>query len=336
MKLMAVKTSDTNSIPPPRLIPSLVAGFNLVANNIYLILLPVLLDLFLWMGPHYRMKSLLTPWINGTLEMLASNSNNDMTRFTTSLADLWRLLLERFNLASSLITFPIGVPSIIINLSPISTPAGNPPVIEVSSISQMVVLWIGFSLLGMGLGAFYFSIVAHSASGGKLQLNIRNLAWNIWQTTLLSITLFFLAIILLIPLTLIISIFALINPMLSQIVLIILSFLGMWLIIPMVFCPHGIFMYRMGILASLMASVRLVRTTLPTTGIFLLAVVVINQGMNIIWRIPPETSWMTLIGIFGNAFITTGLLSASFVFYRTGAEWLQEMLRRSTKLDAKS
>jgi hypothetical protein len=253
-----------------------------------------------------------------------------MTRFTDSLSELWQILLERFNLASSIATFPIGVPSIITSLSPLSTPSGEAPVIELANIGQTILLWLGFSILGLGLGAIYFSSIARSAAGRGNAFTMRELAWQTWQTALLTVTLIILAIILLIPISIVVSIFALINPLLAQIVLIILSFIGMWLIIPMVFCPHGIFLYRMGILASLMSSVRLVRTTLPTTGIFLLVLVVINQGMNIIWRIPPETSWMTLIGIFGNAFITTGLLSASFVFYRTGAEWLNKMVRQTT------
>jgi hypothetical protein len=326
----------TSPITPPRLIPSLVAGFNLVASNIYLILLPIIVDLFLWMGPHYRLKTLLSPWVNSTFELLSSNSTPDMNRLTESLAEIWQILLDRFNLASSLVTFPVGVPSIVISLSPLSTPIGIAPVIEVGSLSHSILLWVVFSVLGLAFGALYFASIARSAAGGSIQFNLRDLAWQTWQTTLLTVVLFVVAFLMLIPLSIVVSVFALINPLLAQIVLLILSFLGMWLIIPMVFCPHGIFMYRMGILASLMASVRLVRLALPTTGIFLLAVVVINQGMNVIWRIPPETSWMTLIGIFGNAFITTGLLSASFVFYRTGAEWLQEILRHSTTLGAKT
>ena len=36
-------------------------GFDTIANNITIIILPVLLDLFLWLGPKLRLKTLLTP-----------------------------------------------------------------------------------------------------------------------------------------------------------------------------------------------------------------------------------------------------------------------------------
>jgi hypothetical protein len=42
---------------------------------------------------------------------------------------------------------------------------------------------------------------------------------------------------------------------------------------------------------------------------------------------------MTLIGIGGHAFITTGLLAASFIYYRDMSAWLQtvfEQLRTRT------
>ena len=36
---------------PPRIFKSILAGFNTVANHIYLIILPVLIDMVLWLGP---------------------------------------------------------------------------------------------------------------------------------------------------------------------------------------------------------------------------------------------------------------------------------------------
>ena len=43
---------------PPRLIPSLGAGFNAIANNVTLIILPILVDLILWLGPRLRVRDL--------------------------------------------------------------------------------------------------------------------------------------------------------------------------------------------------------------------------------------------------------------------------------------
>ena len=40
--------------PPPGVVGSLKAGFDVIASNISVILLPLALDLFLWLGPRLR------------------------------------------------------------------------------------------------------------------------------------------------------------------------------------------------------------------------------------------------------------------------------------------
>ena len=69
------------------------------------------------------------------------------------------------------------------------------------------------------------------------------------------------------------------------------------------------------------------RMTLPTTSLFFLSILAISEGLNILWRVPPENSWLTLIGVGGHAFITTALLAASFIYYRDADLWTQEALR---------
>jgi hypothetical protein len=55
------------------------------------------------------------------------------------------------------------------------------------------------------------------------------------------------------------------------------------------------------------------------------------MGQSLLWRTPPDTSWMTLVGIFGNAFINTALLAASFIYYRNGLSYMQAMRKLMTK-----
>ena len=93
---------------------------------------------------------------------------------------------------------------------------------------------------------------------------------------------------------------------------------------PLIFSPHGIFTFRSGVWATVMQSLQMTRATLPGTGLFLLAVVVLSQGLNMVWRLPKESSWISLIGIVGHAFITSGLLAASFVYYRDAQRFVHD------------
>ena len=47
-----------NLPPPPGVISSIKAGFDTIATHITAILLPLLLNLFLWLGPRLRMDAL--------------------------------------------------------------------------------------------------------------------------------------------------------------------------------------------------------------------------------------------------------------------------------------
>lgn len=69
------------------------------------------------------------------------------------------------------------------------------------------------------------------------------------------------------------------------------------------------------------------RMTMPTTAFFLLSILLISEGLDILWRVPPEKSWLTLLGVGGHAFITSALLAASFIYYRDADLWTQGTIR---------
>jgi hypothetical protein len=70
------------------------------------------------------------------------------------------------------------------------------------------------------------------------------------------------------------------------------------------------------------------RFTLPTSGLFVLSIFLLSTGLNYLWSVPTDDSWMLLVGIAGHAFITTALLAASFVYYRDVNVWLQTVFER--------
>ena len=71
----------------------------------------------------------------------------------------------------------------------------------------------------------------------------------------------------------------------------------------------------------------MVRYSLPNVGWFSMLVIVLSQGMDMLWHIPPTSSWMTLVGILGHAFISTSLLAASFFYYRDINLWINAALQ---------
>ena len=92
--------------------------------------------------------------------------------------------------------------------------------------------------------------------------------------------------------------------------------IGMWGLFHLFFAAHGILLYEMGVVRAALSSVALVRQYRYSAVGLLLVAVVIGLGLTTVWNMPPSNSWMRLIAIIGNAFVNTGIVAATFVYYR--------------------
>ncbi|MDO9088173.1 MAG: hypothetical protein Q7U53_18340 [Anaerolineaceae bacterium] len=319
---------DNQKLAPPRLIPTLLAGFNTVANHIGLILFPLGLDLLIWFGPQLKLEKLLTPIYTQVFQAMIAYNNPDMQQLLETSQSEMGLILGRVNLTSSLSTFPIGIPSLLSSQGISKTPLGAPTIFEMPSIGLIVLITLLFIIIGLMLGSLYLSAIAYSTSNKTEKINLQMIVKKLVKGTGLSILLVIILLVLLIPVLFTISLFSLFSPVLSQIVLLISTFILIWLLIPLIFSPHGIFTKDMGILQSILHSIKVVRAYLPGTGMFLLAAILIAQGLDLLWVAAPTDSWLTLIGITGHAFIYTALIAASFIYYQKGCEWTEELLEK--------
>ena len=59
-------------------------------------------------------------------------------------------------------------------------------------------------------------------------------------------------------------------------------------------------------------------------GLFTL-ILIISWGLGFVWNIPEADTWLLLAGIAGHAFVTTGLIAATFVFYEDRHRWWNEL-----------
>lgn len=330
-------------IRPPQLIQSLTAGFNMVTNNIALILLPIALDLLLWFGPHLRMKTLFEPLLADMFKLIRQPSMLEMRPFWDNMEKFLNLFLNQFNLVSTLSTFPIGVPAMMAAKSPLNTPLGAAPIVEIRSEVQIILLWLGLNLAGLGLGTLYFAWVAQGCSRTMVptdcgeNANTRGfagkippfrpgvLAWQAVQVLAMVIIFFLIGVVTIFPAVMVASTLIYVSPFLFQAAMFMIMFVVVWFLVPLAFSLHGIFLCGQSVINAMLTSARVVRFSLPGTGMFLLMIIVLYQGMGVLWHVPPDNSWLMLMGIFGHAFIATGLLAASFVYYRGGLAYVQAL-----------
>jgi len=315
------------TIPPPRLIASLRAGFDTVATHIGLILFPVVLDLFLWFGPHYQLKTIFQAVIRQT-SLLPRMDNAQMGDLIEASQEFWKYMADHFNLASALRTFPIGIPSLMSSRFPVDTPLGQPVFEDLGGLGGAVMGWLLFTLIGLVFGSLYFSSVSAAVANEPKALTLARDLWAAVQSIILSISWLVLLIAVTLPAIFLLSLLALVSPGIAQFATILFTIILAWVIVPLLFSPHGIFVYRQNAFLSLLTSVRLVRFILPGTGLFFLSILLLSQGLDLLWQVPPANSWFSLVGITGHAFITTALVAASFIYYRDAMRWVQDFLQR--------
>ncbi len=307
--------------PPPGIIGSLRAGFDAIASHITVILMPLALDLLLWLGPRFSMDRLAQPVLQ-QLGTLAANSGAQTDTVQAGL-DVYRQFFSEFNLLVILRTFPIGVFSLMSGRLPAQTPLGNPAVLQVDSAVVLLGLLVVLTVAGWLLGGLYFRWVA-----GLVITEAPNTGPAIVQTLLYSTIWAVLTWTLGPPLLFVMVLLFSINSLLGEAALLILAFMSLWLIVPVFFSPHGIFVKKQNAVASFIGGFQMTRFTLPATSLFVLTVVLIGIGMNVLWSVPTVDSWLALVGFLGHAFITTALLASSFVYYHDMTAWLQTVLER--------
>ncbi len=310
----------------PLMISAFTQGFNTVATHIWLILLPVGMDVLLLFGPRLRVKSLFQPVIQEMANSFSAVRSTNMADMITSMKELWGVVLDHYNLFSSLRTFPIGIPSLMASIGPLQHPLGMPFFWELDSAGNFLSLWVIMALLGLLLGSMYFSVIAQTVKGEKIRISVGEIGWQTLQSLLLTLALFTIIAFLIVPLIFILSILAMVSGFLAQLAVLFFMLILIWIITPLIFSPHGIFTSHLNVLVSILNSVRLVRFFLPGTGLFILMAILINEGLNTLWRVPDEASWLVLVGIVGHAFISTSLLASSYVYYQYGMEKMQTSL----------
>jgi len=300
-----------NSAPLPGVWQTIAAGFDLTSKHLWLAILPIILDCFLWLGPRLSGRPII--------ERLAAMMPAD-----PAVGDLSAQLLAlapRTNLFTSLSIPLVGLPALMVGATPEKTPL-TPPIIELNNAGLWIGLFLVLTLMGVLLTAVYFTLIAREVgrAGGSAPLAAPALLGRIGRLWLrflaLGLLLIVLAFVLYLPLLPIGLLLSLVSSALGLLVLFLGPVLLLWVIIYLFFAPHGMALYGRSLLQAASESVQLVRGQfIPALGL-LLAVFVIRNLLAMVLLLADDGSWLTLASILGHAFVTTSLVTSTFIFYR--------------------
>jgi hypothetical protein len=305
-----------NSSSLPGLGETLKLGFEITTRRMWLLVLPIVVDVFFWLGPRLSLGDLAQEWITwwqAQLDVLGSAETAALIQ-----PDLFDQMVEiatRYNLVSQLSVPFLGIPTLMGGIVPEQTPL-TPQVTQLASVSSLFNFLLVISVLGLIVSGVYYGLIAFAISDDDWRGFGRKLPKQIVRLIGLAFTLLMLVLILYIPVSLVGAVLALISPALFSVAVLVTIVAIFWLLLFLGFTLPGLFIDNGPILKSIRNSVRFVRFNMNTALPLLILIYIINSVMSLIWLSADNGSWLTLVSIFGHAFVSTALVVATFIFYR--------------------
>ena len=306
-------------------IDSLQVGFNTVARRIWLLVVPVALDIYFWLGPRLSIAGLVHRIAQGLA--IPAEADPMVTDYLKGVQESLEGIGEDFNLFFLLKQEILGMPSLMSGQAGKEATAGwANPVIDLDSALVVGLAMVLISLLGLLLGCFYLDLLAGQVRREDPAFSARRL-FSFWGLMIL------LGLIVLAALT----VFALTQGVTIAVASVISSVLGalltvFWLGVMLlgtvglffaIFTVDAVVINQVGVLTGVRNSYEVVRRNLWASLGFFLLVNLIGWGMPIVWRRISVNALSTLLGIAGNAFIGPDLVTASLIFYRDRYELWQ-------------
>ena len=153
-------TTRDESARPLGVIGSLAAGFDVIGRHLWLIALPVLLDLLLWLGPRLSIAPLLEEL--GAFLVSRPAPDPATVRQVAQAAQLLEDFAERSNLFSLLSALPLlNVPSLLAQRAPgVVSPLGESYVLLITGLLTLMAWGAVLIPIGLVLGFLYLNSLA--------------------------------------------------------------------------------------------------------------------------------------------------------------------------------
>ena len=294
-------------------IDSLSAGLNLVSQRLWIILIPVLLDLWYWRGPRLS----IAPLLNQIKQLIMRSVPQEVPaapvsiEMAVSMLDIWG---ERLNLFSLLSTSVLGVPSLMA-----SGVAGQGRIVEVSSWAMLVGLAVPLLLAGLAIGCLYLTLIVQGVRfKPTTPADLLRQAGAMWlRVVALGLLLLLLTFFLVLPFLFMVSLLTFLSGGLASFLLGIFYVGVIWLTLYLFFVIDAIAINEVGPVRAIWNSVNVVARNFWSALGLIVLIYVLGLGLSLIWiRLAEAHPMGTLLAIAAHAFIGSGLAAAGLIFYR--------------------
>jgi len=277
----------------------------------WIVLLPVVLDLFFLFGPRVSIAPVVSQIV--TMPQFSQAFGVEATAQTIAFA-------EEANLLGLLSPAGLTMPTIVPLLG---IARGSFTMLD--SAGSVVMLALGAILFGAFIGCVYRAILAQQAREGELSAQRlpgeSMVAW--YRVIALALLLVASGFLVILPLAFIAAVASLVTGVATALMTAVVTTLALAAQLYLFFAPDAIFVSRVGPIQAIRRSAAVVHAGVWPALTLAVLVTVIMIGMGQIWvMLASLASWGLALGIVGNAYIASGLAAATMLFYRERMETL--------------
>jgi hypothetical protein len=296
------------------IIETLSTAFKTIIKKLWLLSIPIALDLFLWLGPKVSIAPLVSSFMVMVQQGLASVSTTSQASSANQLGSLLPELqttLGSTNLLALLAWGRVGVPSIS-GLLPITSQ--DRLVLSISTAWQMVGIELAILAVGLFLACIFIGLIGQAVRGEELSLGmVLRHAPTHWLYLVL----------LYVPLSILLLVVIGLGLVLGPLMFLLLGGI-LWVSLYLFFIPQAIIVGDATPLQALRNSFIIVRLNFWSTLGLVILIYLISGGFTLIWSRLIVSPFGIIGSILANAVVGTGLLTATCIFYNDKMiKWLQ-------------
>jgi hypothetical protein len=305
--------------PTLGVIEALSAGLDAVLRHPWLLLIPILLDLFLWVGPRLHAPALYQSLEPTFRQMTTDMSTSDARFAAQELGKAVNQFFTQFNVFTWLSAGLVGVPVVNGDIdATLQLVTGSLPILwSLESFESYLLMFVVLTLIGLMISALYWALLGIYVRGEAFQLT----SWfrqslTLWRKfALLMLIVAGVILMSIFPLSMAMFMLSVFSAGLASLIPLLAMGFAAWLLLMCLFTPHGLVLHHMPLGRAINTSIMVVRANFtPVAGLALIAIAV-SIGIGLIWDGLAADSWLRLVAIAGNAIISTGLIVASLLFY---------------------
>lgn len=323
---------------PLGIIDALYCGFELVFCHPWILILPIVLDMFLWVGPQLT----ATPVFQNLLALVSAspppNATPEMIQNIETLKQSWAADGGSFNVFSILAFAAIGMPTLIAALPPSVSPFPAPPqTYSVSSGTAFLGLFAILTVAGVLFGSVYLELIAlgiRRETSHPSAFALRTLKSYLMVGALIVFGAVA-AVLVMIPFVLSATVVALFDQTVASFLFLLGLMLLMWAALYLSFAVPAIFVSGASPWQAVVSSVAVMRYNFWSAMGLLFLVIVIEQGFLVIWEKLLNNVWSVIGADVANAVLGSALIAALMLFYQDRITFLmrvRELFQQQQKL----